>query len=97
MHISTIPLIHHGVPCSITGGGGGGGNWGGDKELQETPDTVFITGLSQNIVEEDLTAHFGSIGIIKVWIHLNLWSISNLTITTNVRVKSSMTDLSYQV
>lgn len=50
----------------ISGGGGGGGNWGGDRELQETPDTVFITGLDENIVEEDLMAHFGSIGIIKV-------------------------------
>lgn len=44
----------------------GGGGWGGDRELQETPDTVFITGLSENIVEEDLMAHFGSIGVIKV-------------------------------
>ena len=48
------------------GGGGGGGGWGGDRELQETPDTVFITGLSESIVEEDLLAHFGSIGVIKV-------------------------------
>ena len=54
--------------CYITGGGGGGGSWGGDRELQETPDTVFITGLSQDIVEEDLIAHFGSIGVIKVCI-----------------------------
>lgn len=47
-------------------GGGGGGGWGGDRELQETPDTVFITGLGESIVEEDLLAHFGSIGVIKV-------------------------------
>jgi len=46
--------------------GGGGGNWGGDRELQETPDTVFISGLSSNIEEDDLLAHFGSIGVIKV-------------------------------
>ena len=47
-------------------GGGGGGSWGGDKELQETPDTIFITNLNLATTEEDLMAHFGSIGIIKV-------------------------------
>lgn len=51
---------------SYVAGGGGGGNWGGDRELQETPDTVFITGLGESIVEDDLLAHFGSIGVIKV-------------------------------
>jgi len=53
------------VGRAISGSGGGGG-WGGDRELQETPDTVFITGLNENIEEEDLMAHFGSIGVIKV-------------------------------
>ncbi|XP_052799798.1 RNA-binding protein cabeza-like [Mya arenaria] len=54
--------------CGVAGGGGGGGGggWGGDRELQETPDTVFVSGLSQDIVEEDLIALFGSIGIIKI-------------------------------
>ena len=40
--------------------------WGGDKQLEETPDTVFITGLNPDITEEDLISHFGSIGVIKV-------------------------------
>ena len=40
--------------------------WGGDKQLEETPDTVFITGLNPDIDEEGLKQHFGSIGIIKV-------------------------------
>lgn len=46
--------------------GGRGGGGGGDDEMQSQPDTIFVQGLSDQITEQELVQHFGSIGIIKV-------------------------------
>lgn len=32
----------------------------------EMPDTVFVYGLNEDVTEEALIQHFGSIGVIKV-------------------------------
>ena len=40
--------------------------------MEETPDTVFISGLDPSTSEEDLIQQFGSIGIIKVGLDV-LW------------------------
>ncbi|KAI8094986.1 uncharacterized protein B0P05DRAFT_524190, partial [Gilbertella persicaria] len=48
--------------------------------MQTIEDTVYITNLPQDVTEEKLAAHFGSIGIIKtdkklrkpkIWIYLD--------------------------
>lgn len=43
---------------------GGYNSGGGDMITQE--DTVFVSGMSPNLTEEDIEQHFGSIGVIKV-------------------------------
>lgn len=56
------------------GGGGGGGSWGGSStgggsmsgdDFVEQVDTVFVSGMSTEITEQDIEQHFGAIGIIK--------------------------------
>lgn len=32
----------------------------------EMPDTVFVCGLNEEVTEDALIEHFGSIGVIKV-------------------------------
>lgn len=49
---------------TLLAGGYGGGGGGGEMIVQE--DTVFISGMDQNLTEEDIAAHFGAIGVIKV-------------------------------
>lgn len=44
----------------IVGGGGGG------SDMMEMVDTIFVSGLPENIDEDGLVQHFGSIGVIKV-------------------------------
>lgn len=46
------------------GYGGGGGGRGDDFIVQE--DTVFVSGMNQDTSEEEISQHFGSIGVIKV-------------------------------
>lgn len=43
---------------------GGYNSGGGDMITQE--DTIFVSGMSPNITEEDIEQHFGAIGVIKV-------------------------------
>lgn len=42
--------------------GGGGG------DMMEMVDTIFVSGLPEDIDEDGLVQHFGSIGVIKVCI-----------------------------
>jgi len=53
--------------------------------IDSNQDTVFISGLPDDISEDQLVSHFGSIGVIKVcnWKLKNLWSISNYLIFTD--------------
>lgn len=44
----------------ITGGYGSGG------EMIVQEDTVFVSGMDQDLTEEDIAQHFGAIGVIKV-------------------------------
>lgn len=44
------------------GGGGGGGN--DNMVVQE--DTIFVSGMNPQTTEDDISNHFGAIGIIKV-------------------------------
>ncbi|KAJ3043415.1 hypothetical protein HDV00_005113 [Rhizophlyctis rosea] len=55
------------------GGGGGGGSYGADSGGGQqsggkvySQDTVYVSNLPQSVTEESLTAHFASIGIIKI-------------------------------
>lgn len=45
--------------------GGGGGSHGGSQE-HDMPDTIFITGMSEDVTESQIEEHFGAIGIIKL-------------------------------
>ncbi|XP_046557342.1 RNA-binding protein cabeza-like isoform X2 [Haliotis rubra] len=47
------------------GGGGGGGRYGSDREMETQHDTIFVSGMGEDVVEEALVQHFGSIGVIK--------------------------------
>ena len=40
--------------------------------MEETPDTVFISGLDPSVSEDDLIQQFGSIGVIKVGLVVNI-------------------------
>lgn len=61
-------LIFHLHPTNLLylkgGGRGGFNNYGGDSDKQD--DTVFITGLPEEVTEIQISDYFGSIGIIKV-------------------------------
>lgn len=49
---------------SSSGGYGGSNSAAGNMVTQE--DTIFVAGMDPSITEEDIAAHFGSIGVIKV-------------------------------
>ena len=53
---------------SRPGGGGGGGDRGssGRDDFIVQEDTIFISGMSPSLTEDDVRDHFGAIGIIKV-------------------------------
>lgn len=42
----------------------GGSDSGQDMIIQE--DTIFVSGMSPQTTEDDITNHFGAIGVIKV-------------------------------
>ncbi|XP_059483859.1 RNA-binding protein cabeza-like isoform X4 [Neocloeon triangulifer] len=44
---------------------GGAGFGGGGDQLHVQEDTIFISGMTTSISEQDIAQHFGSIGIIK--------------------------------
>lgn len=46
------------------GGGGAGGAGGDDRIVME--DSVFVSGLPDNVTESEIETFFGSIGVIKV-------------------------------
>ena len=60
--------------CTEGGGGGYGGSRGGggdrsrgdSSDLVTQEDTIFVSGMPDNVTEDDVKAHFGSIGVIKV-------------------------------
>lgn len=43
---------------------------------EEIQDTVFISGLPENVSEDELSNYFGAIGIIKVGITLRITLIA---------------------
>jgi RNA recognition motif-containing protein len=51
--------------------------------MTEMVDTIFVTGLNEEITEDALVNHFGSIGVIKVsivnkngtWAHFSLLGV----------------------
>ena len=43
---------------------GGGGSGNDNMVVQE--DTIFVSGMSPQTSEDDISNHFGAIGIIKV-------------------------------
>lgn len=45
---------------------------GSDGELVTQEDTIFVSGMANDIDEEALCKHFGAIGIIKVKFPLGL-------------------------
>ncbi|OQR76378.1 RNA binding protein-like, partial [Tropilaelaps mercedesae] len=45
--------------------GGGGVSHGGSQE-HDMPDTIFITGMPEEVTEGQIEEHFGAIGIIKL-------------------------------
>ena len=49
----------------------GGGN--GDVQMELQQDTIFVQGLPDDVTEEGLAQHFGSIGVIKVSSNLGIW------------------------
>lgn len=44
---------------------------GGSGDMMEMVDTIFVSGLPDDIDEDGLVQHFGSIGVIKVCIRKN--------------------------
>lgn len=52
----------HGAGYDSGSGGGGSGN--DNMIIQE--DTIFVSGMSSQTSEDDISNHFGAIGLIKV-------------------------------
>lgn len=50
----------------------------GDMEIQQ--DTIFVSGMGEDVSEEGLVQHFGSIGVIKVTHFISLNVHANLSI-----------------
>lgn len=51
-------------PSAVGSGGGGGGGYMAQPTDVEN-DTIFISGMPLDVTEDQLSSHFGSIGIIK--------------------------------
>ncbi|XP_076452924.1 uncharacterized protein LOC143288393 isoform X5 [Babylonia areolata] len=50
---------------SDRGGGGGSGGYGGGADMEIQQDTIFVSGMGEDVTEEGMVQHFGSIGVIK--------------------------------
>jgi RNA recognition motif-containing protein len=57
---------------------------GGSGEIVEMVDTIFVSGLPDDILEDGLVQHFGSIGVIKVRYCL-CWNVSCQVLTVLIR------------
>lgn len=57
------------------GGGSdrGGGSYGAGREMEVQQDTIFVSNMGQDVTEEQLIQHFGSIGVIKV--HMSVYAM----------------------
>lgn len=45
-------------------------------------DTIFVSGMNPLTTEEEISNHFGAIGIIKV--NLNFWTFIQILLSTEV-------------
>lgn len=50
----------------VGGGRSGGFDRGGGRDMEVQEDTIFVSGLGEDITEGELAEFFGAIGIVKV-------------------------------
>lgn len=55
-----------GPPPPSAAGSGGNGGYMMHQPTDVENDTIFISGMPLDVTEDQLSTHFGSIGIIKV-------------------------------